>query len=84
MGYWRTTQLHEVDLIIGDEHTIEFKFTKNITEKHLKNLRALKDEKTLRTFSVVCDEKVARKTADGIRIIPWRTFLEQLWTERNF
>ena len=82
MGYWRTTQQHEVDLILGDEHAIEFKFTQTVTDKHLKNLRALKDEKLLKTYTVVSNEKAARKTADGIQVLPWRTFLLKLWKEK--
>jgi predicted AAA+ superfamily ATPase len=79
LGYWRTTQQHEVDLIIGEEQAIEFKFTQNVTQKDLKNLRALKEEGVVKNYSVVCDEKNARKTEDGIWILPWRTFLDRLW-----
>lgn len=79
LGYWRTTQQHEVDLIIGHDDAFEFKFTSSVSDKHLKGLRALRDENVVRNFAVVCNEPAPRKTEDGIRILPWSTFLEELW-----
>lgn len=80
LGYWRTTQQHEVDLLIGEDAAFEFKFTQNVSERHLSGLRALQADKLVKSHTVVCNEKAPRRTQDGIRIIPWSTFLDELWS----
>ena len=37
--YWRSKHAHKVDVIIEDEVAIEIKSTKQISDKHIKNLR---------------------------------------------
>jgi hypothetical protein len=51
---------------------------KNQTERDLRGLRALKEEALLKHYVVVSLEPRPR-TVDGIRILPWQQFLEQLW-----
>ena len=53
--------------MIDRKAAIEVKTSKNITNKELKGLRAFMDENAERT------------TDDGIRIIPWKVFLDRLW-----
>jgi len=78
--YWRTTSGFEVDFILGDhEICIEVKSTEFAGSNHLKNLRRFKEEyKARRSILVSLDQK-PRQTEDGIDILPWRTFLKQLW-----
>ncbi len=77
-SYWRTKSGFEVDLIIGEKFAFEIKSSEMITEKHFKGLRALREEKQLKTYSIIAD--VPRKRVlDGIEIIPWREFLTKLW-----
>ncbi|MGD2090987.1 MAG: DUF4143 domain-containing protein [Candidatus Aminicenantes bacterium] len=81
--YWRTASQLEVDLVLGDEIAIEIKSTDRAMEKHLKNLRAFKEEHAANAILVSRDPS-PRKTYDDILILPWQDFLEQLWTNRLF
>lgn len=81
--YWRTASQLEVDLVLGNDIAIEIKSTERAMDKHLKNLRAFKEEHSARAFLVSRDPK-PRKTADDILILPWRDFLEMLWTGTLF
>jgi len=81
LAYWRSTSQFEVDLIIGDRLAIEIKSTDLVGDRHLRGLRALKEEKGLiRDFAVVSLDKHARRTEDGIHIWPWSEFLQRLWS----
>ncbi len=77
--YWRTKSGFEVDFVIGDHTAIEVKATTQITDRHLKGLRALKEENKLKEFIVVSQDSAPRKTPDGIRILPWEVFLREWW-----
>ena len=79
LTYWRSTSQFEVDALIGKDIAIEIKASENPSDKHLKGLRALKEEKIFKTFLLVCTESQIRKTSDGIEILPWREFLARLW-----
>lgn len=76
--YWRTTDQKEVDLILPGEIACEIKSTDRIHEKHLKNLVCLLEEKLFRRLAIICTER-QRRVMDGIEIIPWKEFLEDLW-----
>ena len=82
--YWRTTSQLEVDFIVGDRLAIEVKASSLVQDKHLKGLRALKEEKikTMKQFIVVSCDTTKRITEDGIEIYPWRQFLEELWKDK--
>ncbi|NCN27733.1 ATP-binding protein [bacterium] len=79
MTYWRSLSQFEVDLLVGDEVAIEIKATSLVQDKHLKGLRALKEEGLIRKYVVVSLDSKARVTDDGIEILPWAAFMEQLW-----
>jgi predicted AAA+ superfamily ATPase len=79
MYYWRSTSQFEVDLILGNRLAIEIKGATYIHDKHLKGLRALKEEGTVQYFAVVACEQHERVTRDDITIFPWQRFLEKLW-----
>ncbi len=80
VAYWRTSSGFEVDFILGDRSVaIEAKSTDSPTIDHLKGLRAWREEQKSRRCILVCRAPRARKTADGIEILPWQTFLRQLW-----
>ncbi|MCL5260232.1 MAG: AAA family ATPase [Gammaproteobacteria bacterium] len=78
VNYWRSTSGFEVDFILGDSAAIEVKSSKNISSGDLKNLRALREEKKLKTYILVCLENTPR-TSEQINILPWKVFLENLW-----
>ena len=78
LTYWRSTSNMEVDFCIDEEIAIEVKSSSNVTEKHLKGLKALREEGIFNRYVVVCQEEHPRIT-DGIEILPWKYFFEELW-----
>ena len=84
MTYWRSTSQYEVDLLISDQIAIEIKATSNPSDKHLKGLRALKEEKIFKDYFLVCNCDQIRKTEDGIEILPWSVFLDRMWSADLF
>jgi len=80
MAFWRTSSQIEIDFILGDhEVAIEVKGTKLAQSKHLKGLKAFRDEYTIRKSILVSLDDSPRLT-EGIHVLPWKTFLEQLWS----
>jgi predicted AAA+ superfamily ATPase len=78
LAYWRSTSNFEVDFVLADTTAIEVKAKEPVGERDLRGLRALKEEALLKHYVVVSLEPRPR-TVDGIRILPWQEFLEQLW-----
>lgn len=82
LRYWRSTAGQEVDFTVDEELAVEVKSAREISERHLKGLKALREENIFKRYIVVCQEEHPR-LADGIEILPWRYFLEQLWKQRK-
>lgn len=82
LHYWQLTTGTEVDFILGDMETaIEVKGSQKVVGTHLKNLRELKkDFPLIKNRIVVCLEKYKRITEDGIHILPYQDFIEELWS----
>ena len=78
LTYWRSTSNMEVDFCVDEEIAIEVKSSSNVTAKHLKGLKALREEGIFNRYVVVCQEEHPRIT-DGIEILPWKYFFEELW-----
>lgn len=78
LTYWRSNSNMEVDFCIDEEIAIEVKSSSNVTEKHLKGLKALREEGIFKRYVVVCQEEHPR-IIDGIEILPWKYFFEELW-----
>lgn len=81
VSYWRTASMLEIDLILGDETAVEIKSTDRVGNKHLKGLRAFKEEHKFKCILVSRDPE-ARETEDGITILPWQEFLNRLWANK--
>lgn len=80
VSYWRTASQFEVDLVLGEhEVAIEIKATTQARKRHLKGLRAFKEEYRPRSCILVSLDPVPRMTDDGILIFPWEEFLKRLW-----
>jgi predicted AAA+ superfamily ATPase len=81
--YWRTTSGFEVDFVLGDhEVAIKVKSTEMAKDAHLKGLRRFRDEYTVRRSLLISLDPTPRKTEDGIEILPWQVFLQDLWDGR--
>lgn len=78
LAYWRSTSGFEVDFILNDRTAIEVKASKNISVQDLKNLKALREEKILKHYLLVCLEEEPR-TVGNIKILPWQKFIEDVW-----
>jgi len=81
LHYWCSTHGTEVDFIIGDEVAIEVKITNKVSDKHIKNLRLLAQEKICNRFILVSFDKINRRK-ENIEIIFWQDFLEKLWGDQ--
>jgi predicted AAA+ superfamily ATPase len=82
LSYWRLASGIEVDFIVGDVRcAIEAKPASRVTSDHLKGLRQLAvDQPGVRRRVVASLEPSPRVTEDGIEILPWRVFLDRLWS----
>jgi uncharacterized protein len=79
--FWRTASGFEVDFILGDhEIAIEVKSTELAGSIHLKGLRKFKEEYRVKRGILVSKDSKPRQTEDGIEILPWKVFLERLWS----
>jgi uncharacterized protein len=82
MAYWRTTAGQEVDFVISDMAlAIECKASSRIATRDLSGLRALHEDRRAKHRMIVCLESVPRRLDEGIEIVPWRQFLERLWSD---
>ena len=79
MQYWRSTSQYEVDLILGNQWAIEIKSSQSVQTKHLKGIRALKEEGLVKNYAVISCDRTERITPDKIIILPWKKFLKKLW-----
>ena len=81
LTYWRLAGGTEVDFILGDmQLAVEAKASSHIVSNHLKGLRSLvEDHPSVGRRVVACLEPRARRTDDGIDILPAATFVQMLW-----
>lgn len=82
LSYWRTTSGFEVDFILGDTIAIETKTTKKVDSRDLKGLLAFKEENICTKYILVCCEERPRLLENGIYIMPWKWFLNELWNDK--
>jgi uncharacterized protein len=82
LAYWRLASGIEVDFVLGDLRcAVEAKAATRITSDHLKGLRQLAvDQPGVRRRVVASLEPSPRTTEDGIEVLPWRVFLDRLWS----
>jgi predicted AAA+ superfamily ATPase len=81
--YWRTSSGFEVDLIVGNmDLAIECKSGREVRTDDMRGLRALIEEYSPKRAVIVSRTEKPRTTDDGIEILPWRDFCENLWNGR--
>jgi hypothetical protein len=69
-----------VDFVLGSgEVAIEAKGTSRVDSRDLRGLFAFTDEFSPKHAIVVCMEKRER-VVGSVRIVPWTTFLDRLWS----
>lgn len=85
LSHWRLAGGTEVDFVLGDmELAVEAKASPRVSRQHLKGLRSLvQDHPQVGRRVVVCLEARARRTDDGIDVLPPETFVRRLWS-RDF
>jgi len=78
--YWRTKTGHEVDFITEEGRVaIEVKISDNPRKTDCSGLLTYCGDHKPRLAIVVCLVDEARKTSDGLLILPWKKFLHELW-----
>lgn len=79
INFWRTKSGIEVDFVLaGGETAIEVKGKQKVDKTDLRGLFAFVEEYAPKKAIVVCNEKTER-VYKGIRIMPWKKFLQELW-----
>lgn len=81
ISYWRLSSGIEVDFILGDGETaIEVKGKSQVHGRDTRHLLEFRKEyPSVRHLVVACLEPKARITDEGVRILPWKDFLNALW-----
>ena len=77
--YWRTSSGYEVDFIVGNGRVaIEIKATDEVKSRHLKGLKAFKEDYSQARTIIVSLDKYSR-IMSSVEIIPAEQFLKGLW-----
>ena len=80
LTHWRLPSGVEVDFVLGDmDLAVEAKASSAIGRHHLRGLRSLVTEEDPGRCVIVCLEPRARRTGDGIDVLPAETFVKWLW-----
>ncbi len=81
INFWRTKSGQEVDFVLGrGEVAVEVKGTTMVDKRVLRPMKSFVELYGPRQAIVVCNESEERLHS-GIRIMPWRLFLQQLWRD---
>ncbi len=78
LHFWRSKSGFEVDFVLNNKVAIEVKAKTPLGKRDFRGIQALQEENKLRRYVIVCMEQRPRRV-DGIDILPWNMFLEQLW-----
>lgn len=78
VSHWRSASGFEVDFVLGDHVGVEVKAKEHVGAQDLRSLRALAEERGIRRCVCVSLER-RRREVEGISIVPYRQFLEELW-----
>ena len=79
--YWRSRSNFEVDFVF-DGIAVEVKASSNVRSHDFRGLRALREEGLLSHYLLVTKVERARIVDDEIVVLPWRMFLDMLWSEQ--
>lgn len=81
LSYWRLSSGQEVDFVIGDaDVALEVKAATRADHHDLKGLRQFKLEfPQVKRRILISLDPIARRTEDGVEMLPLKAFLAQLW-----
>lgn len=84
LSYWHTHSGYEVNAILGDGTVaIEFKSAREVQSKHLRGLKAFKEEH-LDARLIIVSLDVAPRLFNDVEVMPATHFLKELWNKRIF
>ena len=84
LSYWHTYTGYEVDAVLGDgEVAIEFKSCREVQSKHLRGLKAFKEEHPDARLIIVSLDASPRLFHD-VEVMPATYFLQNLWKKTIF
>ena len=79
LTYWHTYTGYEVDAVLGNaEVAVEFKSCDEVQSKHLRGLKAFKEEHSSARLIIVSLDVFPRLFHD-VEVMPVTTFLQELW-----
>ena len=83
--FWRDKNGAEVDFVLGESIAVEVTSSRMLHDRDLKGLRAITEQRdyNIERRIVVCREPEPRRV-DGVEIVPYELFLEQLWSHSLF
>ncbi len=82
INFWRTKSGREVDFILGGgEVAVEVKGSAMVDRRELRSLKSFVEDNKPKQAIIVCNEREER-VHSGIRIMPWRQFLQELWGDQ--
>lgn len=79
LSYWHAQSGQEVDFIIQDKVAVEVKSARRVSKRDLKGLMALMEEGLMEKYILVSREDYPQLLDNGILILPYKVFLEELW-----
>lgn len=80
--FWRTKTGLEVDWVLGEaDIAIEVKGSSRVDGADLRPLKAFCEEHKPRKAIVICNEP-RRRDVDGIAVLPWADFMDELWSHK--
>lgn len=83
LSFWRSSQQHEVDFVVGDHTAIEVKATRKVVKGDERGLLALKEEGVLQRFLLVSQDPIEIERG-GVLQLHYQTFLDRLWKGEIF
>lgn len=84
LSYWHTHSGYEVDAVLGDAKVaIEFKSCAEVQSRHLRGLKAFKEEHPDARLVIVSLD-AAPRLFNGVEVMPAKHFLQELWNGNIF
>lgn len=68
-----------MDFIFEDRVAIQVKGKQRLSNEDFRGLKAIEEEGIAQKLILVCLE-ARERDVNGIRVLPWQQFLQELWT----